>query len=230
MRLPNTTILTIDGVNPEKAARALRHSSLACQFDQVKFFGYQRPDPSIQFDYEFIQTKKFNYQQYNQFVISELNSFIDTDFCLLIQPDGFIVNPHLWRDEFFQYDYIGALWPKSLFESYPQGTNVGNGGFSLRSKKFLQTVSENIKTYSFMKDFGLNKNEDFFLLKTNYDNLIDLGLKIAPPEVAIKFSIESLNDDFSEYIDTSQSFGFHGYHSYTINHIKKIIEKEEFQG
>ena len=31
-----------------------------------------------------------------------------TDFVLTIQHDGFILNPDAWRDDFFDYDYIGA--------------------------------------------------------------------------------------------------------------------------
>ena len=38
-----------------------------------------------------------------------------------------------WRPEFLDYDYIGAVWPHVL-DKY----NVGNGGFSLRSKALLE--------------------------------------------------------------------------------------------
>ena len=81
-----------------------------------------------------------------------LNNYIDSDFVLIIQDDGHIVNPHLWDNEFLNYDYIGAPWPnnkkwKNRFSKYDEKVssniirnfnlnNIGNGGFSLRSKNF----------------------------------------------------------------------------------------------
>ena len=37
---------------------------------------------------------------------------------------------------FFDYDYIGAPWPNNFVN------RVGNGGFSLRSKKFLELTAK----------------------------------------------------------------------------------------
>ena len=71
---------------------------------------------------------------YNRFVSQNLPKYCNTDFLLLIQWDGYILDPNAWRDEFLEYDYIGAVWPWHL-------TNrVGNGGFCIRSKKFMEAV------------------------------------------------------------------------------------------
>ena len=50
----------------------------------------------------------------------------------LVSEDG-----NRWRDEFLEYDYIGAPW------NVPAGSrnNIGNGGFSLR-RKFLEVSSK----------------------------------------------------------------------------------------
>ena len=56
---------------------------------------------------------------------------------LIIQHDGFILNHKAWDNEFLNYDYIGApvYWMgNKLIE-------VGNGGFSLRSKKLLKIIA-----------------------------------------------------------------------------------------
>ncbi|MFM6811478.1 MAG: DUF5672 family protein, partial [Dolichospermum sp.] len=96
----------------------------------------------------------------------ELNSFIETEFCLVTQGDGFIINPQFWSEEFLNYDYIGAPWRKQshLVNSQGQTVNildlnknrVGNGGFSLRSKRLLELCSEldfdNIQTSSLSED------------------------------------------------------------------------------
>lgn len=44
-------------------------------------------------------------------MVYELGDYIETDFVMLVHYDGFIVHPELWRDEFLDYDYIGAPWP-----------------------------------------------------------------------------------------------------------------------
>ena len=66
-----------------------------------------------------------------------LKKYIDTDFCLIIQGDGFVIHPENWTDEFLKYDYIGAPWRNLAHYSF---IRVGNGGFSLRSKKLLKIL------------------------------------------------------------------------------------------
>ena len=49
-----------------------------------------------------------SYADYNKRCVSELNNYFDTDFCLIVQFDGKIINPSAWTNDFFNYDYIGA--------------------------------------------------------------------------------------------------------------------------
>lgn len=134
--------------------------------------------------------------QYSNFCVTELNNHINSDFCLVFQDDGFILNPHLWEDSFYDYDYIGAPWP--LYIGWPkEGQQVGNGGFSLRSKKFLEESSKLPRTMA---------NEDTYLVCTNRHILESNGIKIAPVDVARKFAIEFPLDD-NHSID--KCFGFH---------------------
>jgi hypothetical protein len=44
------------------------------------------------------------------YCIYNLTRHIDTDYCLLVQPDGFVINPDKWDDDWYNYDYIGAPW------------------------------------------------------------------------------------------------------------------------
>ena len=54
---------------------------------------------------------------YSHFVIRELGQYIDTDFVLLIQWDGYVLNGAAWSDEFLGYDYyrrqvdLASRWP-----------------------------------------------------------------------------------------------------------------------
>ena len=73
-------------------------------------------------------------RDYDNFAIKELYKFVDTEYVLISQWDGFIINYNRIKRDFFSYDYIGAPFYKN------SGYEMGNGGFSLRSKKFLTTV------------------------------------------------------------------------------------------
>ncbi len=130
-------------------------------------------------------------EQYSEFCIKELYKYFDTDFVLVVQHDGYILSGDAWDDEFYNYDYIGAPW------LYVDGKNVGNGGFSLRSKKLQEALGKDdfIKA-SDPEDQAIGRLYRDYLIK-GYD---------------IKFPSEKLADKFSfELREPSQkTFGFHG--------------------
>jgi hypothetical protein len=107
---------------------------------------------------------------------------------LVVQHDGFIVRPESWDRKFLQYDYIGAPWDNGI---------VGNGGFSLRSKRLLDVLAE-------MRDLLTWPHpEDGALCCTYRDELESRGILFAPTDVARRFSVE---DEAYQ-----NSFGLHGY-------------------
>jgi hypothetical protein len=55
----------------------------------------------------------------------------------VIQWDGYVVNAEAWDPAFLDCDYIGAKW-----YWHDPGTRVGNGGFSLRSRKLLAALED----------------------------------------------------------------------------------------
>lgn len=141
-----------------------------------------------------------NMTDYNRFMIESLNSVINADFVLTVQSDGYIINPNLWQDKFLDYDYIGAPW-------YWHGV-CGNGGFSLRSKKFLHLSSK----LEYSKNLQDRKvPEDSFLCLSEYNRkyFTDNGIKFADVETAIKFSFEHPMPQFINH-KKNNSFGFHG--------------------
>jgi hypothetical protein len=83
---------------------------------------------------------------------------------------------------------------------------VGNGGFSLRSKKILSLATElNLEWKPY---FGF-WNEDGFFCCHNKHLYEERGCVYAPIEVAAKFSIENSIEE-NKGIET---FGFHGKHN-----------------
>lgn len=132
--------------------------------------------------------------EYANIMLKGTAEHVDTGHALYVQWDGIANNKENWSDEFLKYDYIGAPWPWE-----PEWSNIGNGGFSLRSKKLLDACQDpNIALTD-----EVNVAEDAIIgkLKRNYLQEI-YNIKFAPTELAKQFSFE-----LGEYVP---SFGFHG--------------------
>lgn len=190
--IPNTTLCCIDCLNYKLSIRALEYCLRLCHFERVIFFtdrAFNLNDINV-VTISAINTK----EQYSRFVIKELNKYINTDFVLMIQYDGFIINPHAWTDEFLKYDYIGAKW-----QWYNDGFRVGNGGFSFRSRRLLKALSDEA-----VKIDSVEYGEDTLICRT-YRGFLEnkYGIKFAPEFLADKFSYERAEPQ-------GLPFGFHG--------------------
>ena len=133
------------------------------------------------------------------FCLNNLIDYVKTDFCLLVQWDGWVINPFNWNSSFLEFDYIGAAWP------HYKSNNVGNGGFSLRSKKLLEATKEmvNIK-----KPLLCDLIEDDFICREFRDDFVNhYKIKFPSAKLADKFSIE-------RKFWTNESFGFHGFFNF----------------
>jgi hypothetical protein len=153
---------------------------------------------------DFGRTIQFNLGQgsiadYNHFIMKEMARTIETAHLLICQWDGFIVDTTCWDAEFLKYDYIGACWPLS-WPHIPPTMQVGNGGFSLRSKRLMDIISHHFEV---LPELG----EDEQICRTYRRELeLNYGIKYAPPELARRFSYEY-------EVPAIPSFGFHGLHN-----------------
>lgn len=195
LELNNVTLLAIDCRQPEMACRALQYSAREISFGEVLLF------TSAEFACQGITTRSIeqisDLAGYSRFCLKELVRHISTDFILTVQADGFVINPHLWCEEFLEYDYIGAPWPASA--PWCTRSRVGNGGFSLRSRRFMELAAQ------LDDDF---RHEDVLLTNTCYDYFVSNGCRYAPVEVAMRFALESKIPE-CDY-DLNNCFGFHG--------------------
>lgn len=161
---------------------------------------------------EIIKIPSLNQEQYSKFSLYDLYKYIDTDFCLTFQGDGFIINPHLWDNNFLNYDYIGAPWIHEVINQ------VGNGGFSLRSQNFMHSAktleyNSKIQFQPHIPAGQLVTPEDWFACCYSYRKMESLGVKFADFDTAYSFSVEhpAPNKSYDRYnINTYNSFGFHG--------------------
>ena len=205
LSLPNVTLLGIDCVNIERLLAAMDVCVKDIEFGKVKALTSLETDDLRAVEIPPIES----IEDFSRFCIEDLHEYVDTDFVLTVQYDGFILNPTSWTDDFLSYDYVGAPWlvadwSVNLF-SFPKellGKKiVGNGGFSLRSKKYLETSSRLAKQGKFPKTHP----EDTALCVWYRDIMEKAGIKFAPVELAQNFSVEG------EAWTYANQFGFHGF-------------------
>ena len=181
--------MCLNCVNPSLGVNALKYSMKDLQFKRAILFSHEKPS-NITDDIEFIQIRKLTHQGSCWFMLKQISQYIDTDFCLSIHDDGFITNPHLWTDKFLDYDYIGAPWAEGF---------VGNGGFTLRSKLFMNLCQE----------IPWNgEHDDWHACVTHREFFISRGCKYAPIDLAVTFSLEGMIPGYDYNLDNC--FGFHG--------------------
>lgn len=116
-------------------------------------------------------------ETYNRLITADLAEHLRADHVLVIQYDGFLLNPSCYDPAFLAQDYIGAPWPE------PGPHSVGNGGFSLRSRRLVETVAS-------LPYPDLTQPEDVFICRDSRPALEQQGLRFAPRELAQRFSLE----------------------------------------
>jgi hypothetical protein len=207
-KLENVTLLGIDCVNLDRLIQAAEICQNDFDFASVKLLSSIKSDHKDVIHIDEIKSV----EEYSRFAIAELDKYVDTSHVLIIQYDGFILNPKAWTDEFLQYDYIGSPWlvdmklsvkvfgfPEELVGKYV----VGNAGFCLRSKKLTSLCAE-LSLHNF---FARYHPEDIVLSVDNRKFLEEKGITFAPPALAQRFSFEAeSNTNFS----WDGQFGFHG--------------------
>ncbi len=211
--LKGVTLIAVATKGVEETLFALKHSMKQLDFEKVvlvshyKPFNYFSPDigPVFPIEHRSIHKMK-NVDEWSYEVTYNLKNYVDTEFCLLIHADGFVVNPNQFRPEFLEYDYIGAPWPMptddfSYRDDEGEIVRVGNS-VSFRSKKLLELPS---KINLPWEPFHGYYNEDGFICVKNKKLFEGYGIKFAPIDVAKFFSHENMIPE----IEGIKPFVFH---------------------
>lgn len=207
--LSRVTLIAVTSVRPQEHVKALMYSSKNIKFGAVKLVSHEIPDNLPQeIQYEYIDRMN-TIDDWNYSMIYKLGNYVDTEFAMIIHDDGFVINPSSWRNEFFEYDYIGAPWPVphptdtiSYRDINGELIRVGNS-VSLRSKKLIDLpVLLNLEWKSFHGYYS----EDGYIA-VNYRHIYKQhGCKFADIDVAKYFSHES---ELPETVGIAP-FAFHG--------------------
>ena len=211
LKLPDVTLLSATSSEADAAQLSIRISLHNIEFGSVKLLCSSNPEKKYP-DIEYISIPKLNsVDSYNEMIFQHLHKYFETSHCLIVQADSFVVNAKLWDEEFLKFDYIGGPWPNKIqvnpdlllnLEKNP----VGNGGFSLRSHKLAETTGK--INFNFL-NFPM-KAEDVVICHYLYEEMINSGIRFAPPKLAAKFSMENIENLYGQNVDSV--FGFHGKH------------------
>jgi hypothetical protein len=216
LNLKDITLICIDDMHPLKSSQIMNGICDRINFGSVKLLS-SKSEPSV--------TDKIkpmvNVRDYNIFVIKEVHKYVDTDFCMFVQTDGYPLNIEMWTDDFLKHDYIGAPWtwapPEHKNGICRVGKCVGNGGFSIRSKRLLEEVAP--LEYNAKYPSGDLLQEDMFMCQFADEHAKSKGMTYAPVELAHYFSVENK-------VYTGQ-FGFHGHETIKVNQQMDIFQFKE---
>ena len=208
LQLPNVTLVAVTSVKVDATVKAMKYSMRGIDFGDAVFISDKKPR-ILPKKIRFAQIDKLDsIDKFNYDMIYELYKYINTSHIMLVHYDGFVVNPDSWRDEFLDYDYIGAPWPIPSEDDHitfrdPDGNliRVGNS-VGIRSKKLLYAPT---KLGLPWQSFYGNYHEDGFLCVHHHKELEQDGCKFAPIEVARYFSHETPIPE----IEGIKPFAFH---------------------
>lgn len=193
LNLSNITLLCVETREPELAHWTIDRCLSGTQFAKVVLITNLDRVKTKRSDIEYVQAPPIkSTKDYSDLLLTGLDQYVEGSHVLVIQWDSFVIHPQLWSDEFLQYDYIGPVWPH-----HPE-TPVGNGGFSLRSKKLLHAIQQ--------PGFVKKHPEDYCICADNKDFLEQHKIVIAPVNVAERFAVERAA--------WHEAFGFHGFFNF----------------
>jgi hypothetical protein len=140
----------------------------------------------------------------------QVGPHVRTRQTLGIQWDSWVWDPSMWRDEYLNYDIVGAPW------WYKDGKNVGNLGFEIRSKQILQYMYDYRDVYPIITDV-----DDDLVCRKYRLQLEDAGFVWAPEDLARDFAFECTRP-----APDSRHFGFHA--AFNFKHVldhDKLLER-----
>ena len=189
--LPQVTLVCVDTRTPELALAAMQRCQAGLRFAEALLFTdparLAEAPPGIRV----LPLAVDSVPAYSQFMLRGLLPYVATSHLLVVQWDGYVLDASRWDDEFLRFDYIGAP-----LRNEPPERAVGNGGFSLRSRRLLQALADPLMNVSHPEDTCICHDNRARLEQAH-------GIRFAPVELAARFAYERLPPP-------GPTFGFHG--------------------
>lgn len=192
--IPATLLVVDTSPKSHLAAQAITKALEQASFDSVKLL---TNNPALPHAVAIPELKGL--EGYSKFMMREAHRYVGSGHALICQFDGYPIHGEAWTDEFLRFDYGGAPFQPS--------NTIGNGGFSLRSKRLMEVCSK--------LPGGSDHPEDSAISVRFRTELEAQGLKFMPLDLARKFSFEGRSWDKAEWRGVpnkwNRSFGFHSF-------------------
>jgi hypothetical protein len=208
LELPDVTLGCVDTREPAMALWAMRRTMSGIRFGDAVLFTDSSRLSAAPDGIRLVDVRVETIEAYSQFMLRGLSEHVGTSHLLVVQWDGFATRPQRWQPDFLEWDYIGARW-----HDKPTERSVGNGGFSLRSRRLLHALLD--------PAIDISHPEDICICLHNRERLErQHGIRIAPPAAADRFAYERLTP-------MQATFGFHGLFNFprelTANELREVL-------
>jgi hypothetical protein len=192
LSLPDVTLLCVDTRTPGLAIAAMNRCRAQIRFADAVLLTDLAQVADAPAGIRLQPVVVDSVEAYSHLILRGLLPHVSSSHLLVMQWDGYVLDAGQWDDEFLRVDYIGAVW-----RNQPPGrSTVGNGGFSLRSRRLLQALQDPAML--------LRHPEDTCICHDNRPRLEGVhGIRFAPPALAARFSYERIEP-------SAPTFGFHG--------------------
>lgn len=205
--LPDITLICVDTRTPEQAIQAMRRSQEHITFGKSVLIGASPSAAQLRLadaggiEWRAIEPLR-SIADYSRFILQELVHHVDTSHALIVQWDGFVTHPAMWEPGFLAWDYIGPPWyVKDRIHA------VGNGGFSLRSRRLLAATAT-------LPYDGHSPEDRVICIDCRAQLESASHIRFAPLDLAQRFGVEQ-----GPRVD---AFGFHG-----IEHFAHEMSEQE---
>lgn len=206
INLPDVTLIATTSVRLPEHIEAIKKCCENIKFGKVILVSHELPkDLPDYVEYKYYPEIR-NIMDFNILMFRNVGNFVETSHALFCQDHAYIIFPELWDNNWLDYDWIGAPWPireNSYIADNGERVRVGNGGFSLRSKKLMDfPIQQNIPL---VHEQGY-WNEDGNIACYHRRKFLAHGINYAPVDVAAVFSYEN---PVPENQNIFRTFGFH---------------------
>jgi hypothetical protein len=198
--LGRVALVAVDCSDPDLALHAMQMSLARCVFREALLLT-DRSLSARSVRVSQIPGRIDSTESYSRFMVKSLLHAVDADYVLVTQWDGFVADAARWSEQFLNFDYLGARWPH-----HTDAHSVGNGGFSLRSRKLLEALQDPEVRELHPEDFAICRTYRPYLERQH-------SIQFAPPEIADRFA-------FEYDISSTRTFGFHG-----MIHLPRFVEE-----
>ncbi|MEX8503177.1 MAG: DUF5672 family protein [Leptothrix ochracea] len=197
LALPQVTICAVDTRTPGAALAGMQRSMAQIDFgDAILFTAPDRLDDVHDPRVRVLPAPGVDsVATYSAFMLQGLAPHVATSHVLITQWDGFVIHPEAWEPAFLDTDYLGAPWIWC-----DRDIAVGNGGFSLRSKRLLDALLD--------PAFVRSNPEDLAICHRNRDLLVQRhGIRFGDFALGERFSYEPRRP-------SQPTFGVHGFFNF----------------